>query len=124
MSLADQASLLLIPSGYKESKIYSVFPTTGVGDFTFNRNSSATRIAKNGLITSVATDIPRLEYPMIDGKVVNGCPLVILLEPHRLQLMQYIIQKILSNSYWTKTSYQVSQGNVAIISPDGSLNAE
>jgi hypothetical protein len=63
MSLADESSLLFIPTGYKESKIYSVFPTTGVGDFTFNRNSSATRIAKNGLITSVATDIPRLEYP-------------------------------------------------------------
>ena len=117
MSLADQASLLLIPSGYKESKIYSVFPTTGVGDFTFNRNSSATRIAKNGLITSVATDIPRLEYPLIDG-VVNGCPSV-LLEPQRTNLISY--SEDFSNAAWTKDGSSVVSD--AAISPDGSLNA-
>jgi len=116
MSLADQASLLLIPSGYKESKIYSVFPTTGVGDFTFNRNSSATRIAKNGLITSVATDIPRLEYPLIDG-VVNGCPSV-LLEPQRTNLITY------SEAFDTQSKSNVTVISDAIISPDGSLNAD
>ena len=67
MSLADQASLLLIPSGYKSQKVYSIFPTDGDGDFDFSRSGSATRIAKNGLITTVDSNIPRLEYPMIDG---------------------------------------------------------
>ena len=50
MSLADQASLLLIPTGYKSQKVYSIFPTDGDGDFDFPRSSSATRIAKNGLM--------------------------------------------------------------------------
>ena len=36
MSLADEAKLLLIPSGYKSGKVYSVFPTSGNGDFTFS----------------------------------------------------------------------------------------
>ena len=98
MSLADESSLLFIPTGYRESKIYSVFPTTGVGDFTFNRNSSATRIAKNGLITSVATDIPRLEYPLIDG-VVNGCP-SLLLENSATNLITY--SEDFSNAAWVK----------------------
>ena len=116
MSLADKSSLLFIPTGYKESKIYSVFPSTGVGDFTFNRNSSATRIAKNGLITSVATDIPRLEYPLIDG-VVNGCP-SLLLEPSRTNLVTY--SEDFSNAAWSETGASVVSG---FISPDGSLNA-
>ena len=116
MSLADESSLLFIPTGYKEAKIYSVFPTTGVGDFTFNRNSSATRIAKNGLITSVATDIPRLEYPLIDG-VVNGCP-SLLLEPSRTNLVTY--SEDFSNAAWSETGASVVSG---FISPDGSLNA-
>ena len=116
MSLADESSLLFIPTGYKESKIYSVFPTTGVGDFTFNRNSSATRIAKNGLITSVATDIPRLDYPLIDG-VVNGCP-SLLLEPQRTNAAPY--SEAFDNSFWIKADATVVGGFSA---PDGSNNA-
>jgi len=115
MSLADESSLLFIPTGYKEAKIYSVFPTTGVGDFTFNRNSSATRIAKNGLITSVAYDIPRLEYPLIDG-VVNGCP-SLLLEPSRTNLVTY--SEAISNSSIKSGTFV---DNFAI-SPDGTQNA-
>ena len=118
MSLADESSLLFIPTGYKESKIYSVFPTTGVGDFTFNRNSSATRIAKNGLITSVATDIPRLEYPMIDG-VVSGCP-SLLLEPQRTNLLTY--SEDFSNAYWSPNSNALISLS-SNLSPDGTANA-
>ena len=92
MSLADQASLLFIPSGYKSQKVYSIFPTDGDGDFDFSRSGSATRIAKNGLITTVDSNVPRLEYPLIDG-VVNGCP-SLLLEPQRTNLITYS-QKIL-----------------------------
>ena len=36
--------LAMIPSGYKEGKVYSVLPTNGDGDFTFSRGSSATRV--------------------------------------------------------------------------------
>jgi len=117
MSLADESSLLFIPTGYRESKIYSVFPTTGVGDFTFNRNSSATRIAKNGLITSVSTDIPRLEYPLIDG-VVNGCP-SFLLEGEATN--EWLYSEDFSNAGWTKTNVTITSNQV--ISPDGTLNA-
>ena len=118
MSLADESSLLFIPTGYRESKIYSVFPTTGVGDFTFNRNSSATRIAKNGLITSVATDIPRLEYPLIDG-VVNGCP-SLLLEPQRTNLFPY--SSDYNQTDWDKFNITIESNST--ISPDGTLNAD
>jgi len=46
-------SLAMIPSAYADSKVYSVLPNNGDGDFTFNRDSSATRIGQNGLIQTV-----------------------------------------------------------------------
>ena len=72
-------SLAMIPSGYKASKVYSVLPESGVGDFDFTRATTATRVNSSGLIEEMAINVPRLEYPLIDG-VVNGCP-SLLLEP-------------------------------------------
>ena len=46
-------SLAMIPSAIADSKVYSVLPNNGDGDFTFNRDSSATRIGQNGLIQTV-----------------------------------------------------------------------
>ena len=46
-------SLAMIPSAIADAKVYSVLPNNGDGDFTFNRDSSATRIGQNGLIQTV-----------------------------------------------------------------------
>ena len=47
----DKASLVMIPSGVKESKVYSIKPTDGSGDFTFSRGTdTATRVNSSGLI--------------------------------------------------------------------------
>jgi len=46
-------SLAMIPSAIADSKVYSVLPNNGDGDFTFNRDSSATRVGQNGLIQTV-----------------------------------------------------------------------
>jgi hypothetical protein len=54
---------------------------------------------------------------MIDG-VVKGCPHHIL-EPQRLQLVQY--SEDFSNAYWTKSRASIT--NNSLISPDGTLNA-
>jgi hypothetical protein len=50
MSILDKASLIQIPSGYKSTKLYSLKPSNGNGDFTFARASSATRVNSDGLI--------------------------------------------------------------------------
>jgi hypothetical protein len=48
MSYFDDASLVMIPSGTKTSKVYSVKPIDGTGDLTFTRsNDTATRVAKS-----------------------------------------------------------------------------
>ena len=115
MSLADQASLLFIPSGYKSQKVYSIFPTDGDGDFDFSRSGSATRIAKNGLITTVDSNVPRLEYPLIDG-VVNGCP-SLLLEPQSTNLCD--VSKV--DAY--NSSGTISRNTLVSPSPTGVVDS-
>ena len=56
----DKASLVMIPSGYKDDKLYSIKPTDGSGDFTFSRDgagaSPATRVNASGLIEKGRTN--------------------------------------------------------------------
>jgi len=49
-TLLEQASLVLIPSGYKEDVVYSQIPTSGAGDLSFTRASNGTRINSAGLV--------------------------------------------------------------------------
>ena len=109
--------LALIPAT-QGSKLYSVLPADGVGDFNFSRNSAATRINKDGLIETVAVGKSRLNYPLIDG-VVNGCPSH-LLEPERLQKIQY--SEDFSQGYWNKSLISVTQNNS--VSPNGLQTAD
>ena len=110
-------NLALIPAA-QGSKLFSVLPSSGIGDFDFSRSGSATRINSQGLIETVGNGVSRLNYPMIDGKVV-GCPHHIL-EPQRTNLLSY--SEDFSQSYWTKTDSNVTSNSV--ISPDGTLNAD
>jgi hypothetical protein len=57
MSFYSDASLVMIPSGYKDQKVYCAVPTDGSADLTFSRASSATRVQSNGLIEKVRTNI-------------------------------------------------------------------
>jgi hypothetical protein len=116
--MATIPSLALIPSGYKASKVYSVLPTDGSGDFTFTRSGNATRVNSEGLIELVSTNVPRLNYPLIDG-VVNGCP-SLLLEPSRTNLVTFSEQ--FDNAAWVK-SFSILTSNAAT-SPDGYTNAD
>jgi hypothetical protein len=53
----DLASLVVVPSGYKSGKIYAQKPLTTDGQLTFTRASNATRVASNGLIEKVRTNV-------------------------------------------------------------------
>jgi hypothetical protein len=108
--------LALIPAAQGTS-LYSVLPSSGVGDFQFNRSGSATRINSQGLIETVANGVSRLNYPMIDG-VVKGCPHHIL-EPQRTNLVQY--SEDFSQSYWTKSGLLATTSGQ--LSPKGDLSA-
>ena len=109
--------LALIPAT-QGSKLYSVLPADGVGDFTFSRISSATRINAQGLIETVALAKSRLNYPLIDG-VVNGCPSH-LLEPVKQNVLQR--SEEFDNAYWVNNGVTISANQ--IVSPSGSLTAD
>ncbi len=100
-------TLTMIPSGYKTQKVYSVLPTNGDGDLTFDRTTTATRVNKNGLIEQVATDVPRLDYS--DG----SCP-SLLLEPSSANL-------VIDSAKGNYGGWQYILTNT--ISPDGTNNA-
>jgi len=103
--------LALIPSGYKASKVYSVLPTNGDGDFTFSRTSNATRVNENGLIETVGSNVPRLDYSH------SSCP-SLLLEPQRTNLITYSEDF----SQWSDEGDAFVQLS-DVISPDGNQNA-
>ena len=56
-TLLEQASLVMIPSGYKEDVVYSQIPTSGAGDLSFTRASNGTRINSAGLVEVVPWNI-------------------------------------------------------------------
>ena len=107
--------LALIPATIG-TKLFSVLPSDGSGDFDFTRASAATRINKDGLIETVASGDSRLSYPLIDG-VVNGCP-SLLLEPQRTNLVQY------SEDFSTYIKNNVTVTPNSSISPKGDLTAD
>ena len=115
MAIQDDSSLALIPSAYGTSKVYSVIPSNGNGDFDFSRSGNATRVNKGGYIETMGSNVPRLDYPLIDG-IVQDCP-ALLLEPQRTN---NLLQSNGFNTTWSATRSSVSQGYV---SPDGSNNA-
>jgi len=114
MSTYDDASLIYYPSGYKAGKAYSLKPTDGSGDLTFTRASTATRVNSAGLIESVATGVPRIDY------TGGGCAKLIL-EPQRSNLV--LRSEELNLSPWgTLGTITITPNNT--ISPDGTTNAD
>ena len=55
----DQASLVMVPSGYKDGKLYSQKPLSSSGELTFSRGSDieATRVAANGFIQKAKVNL-------------------------------------------------------------------
>lgn len=118
MSKYYDASLVQIPSGYKAGTLYSVLPANGDGDFDFTRASIATRVNAEGLIETVASGVPRLNYEILNG-AVQSCP-ALLLEPARTNLLTY--SEELDNAAWVKANVTVSANST--VSPDGNSTSD
>lgn len=103
-------NLLLVPSARKSGKLYSVLPIDGSGDLTFTRASTATELNGSGLLSSVATGVPRLDYTN------STCPRF-LLEPARTNLITY--SQEFDNASWVKTS--TGTGSIPVVTPNAGL---
>jgi hypothetical protein len=107
----DLASLVLVPSGYKAQKVYAQKPLTADGQLTFSRASTATRVNASGLIETVASNVPRLDY------LGSTCP-KLQLEPQRTNSSLFSIDF----GSWLANSSTVTVNTAT--SPDGTANAD
>jgi hypothetical protein len=71
--VTGQPSLLVVPQLTRAGFLYPQLPTVSGADFTFTRNTTATRVNASGLIESVASGILRLDYP-----IGGGCPAALI----------------------------------------------
>jgi len=107
-------SLLIVPARFKTGKLYTQIATTSAGvvlgssgDFNVTRATTATRFNSAGLIESVASGVPRLDYYTSGGTA--GCP-SLLLEPSAVNLALH--SRDLSNVVWAKTSITAAKNAV------------
>ena len=115
-------SLILVPARFKTGKLYTPLATTsgGVvlgasGDFNVTRNTTATRVNANGLIESVASGIPRLDYP-----IGGGCP-ALLVEP---SAQNSALQSQDFTTTWSPTNVTVSANVTGTTDPFGTNLAD
>jgi hypothetical protein len=114
----DQASLVVVPSGYKSGKIYAQKPLTTDGQLTFTRASTATRVNASGLIEEVASGVPRLDY------LASTCP-KLLLEPQRTNAI--LRSEEFDATYWGKAASGVAAPVVTAnqsLAPNGTTTAD
>jgi len=109
----DLASLVLVPSGYKASKVYAQKPLTTDGQLAFSRASAATRVNSAGLIEEVASNVPRLDY---QGAT---CGPRLLLEPTRTNLA---LQSETFQTTWAPQTVTITAN--ATTAPNGTLTAD
>jgi len=83
------------------------------GDFDVTRATTATRVNEQGLIESMANNVPRIDYT--DG----GCP-VLLTEPQSTNLITY--SEDFSNASWVKERCTITSNNAP--SPNGIIGAD
>jgi hypothetical protein len=107
-------SIVLVPDRYKAAKLYSQIPDSGAVDFDVTRATTAYRTNASGILESVASGVPRLDYP-----AAGGCP-SLLVEPAATNLV--LRSEEFNNASWTKANLAVS-GNLTT-APDGTLTAD
>ena len=98
-------SLLQIPSAVSDSKLHSVLPNNGKGDFQFERSTGATRINKDGLIEEVGYFSSEL--------VQNG---------NFSELGNELVTNgdFATNSDWVLTQATITNGSLILSTTDGS----
>ena len=110
---------LYVASGYKAGTAYGVLPNWANADFSsFSRNGAGSRVDKNGFITDVEANVPRLDH------TGGGCP-SLLLERTSTNYVEY--SEDFTQSSWSKISSGTGTAPIVTanyaISPSGELNA-
>ena len=109
-------SILVVPQLTKAGTVYPQLPTVSGADFTFTRATNATRVNSSGLIESVASGVPRIDW------LGQSCP-ALLVEASAQNLA--LQSEAFDNASWSKTDITVTTGSTsAFTAPDGTTNAD
>jgi hypothetical protein len=106
-------SVLLIPDLLKAGKLYSQIPNSGAVDFDVTRATTAFRTNASGILQSVASGVPRLDYP-----IGGGCP-SLLVEPAATNLL---LRSEEFDVTWSQTRGTITANNT--IAPNGTTTAD
>jgi hypothetical protein len=99
----------------KVSKMYSLIPDTGAGDFTVSRNGTATYFDKDGLLKTAAANVPRFEFDPLTGDFKG-----VLVEGSATNILRG--SEGIDGTSWGKTNVSVTPN--LITAPDGTLTAD
>jgi hypothetical protein len=107
-------TILIVPDRFKSGVLYSQLPESGAVDFGVTRATTAFRTNASGILESVASGVPRLDYP-----AAGGCP-SLLVEFAATNLL--LRSEEFDDGYW-------NLGNTTIIpntanAPNGTLTAD
>jgi len=112
-------SLLIVPARFKTGKLYTQIATTSAGvvlassgDFNVTRATTATRFNSAGLIESVASGVPRLDYFTSGGTA--GCPALLV----EASGSNFVLNSDNSSTSWTLGAGTAS-GYVDVIGVSG-----
>ena len=108
-------TILIVPDRYKSGVLYSQLPESGAVDFDVTRATTAYRTNASGILESVASGVPRLDYP-----AAGGCP-SLLVEPAATNLA--LRSEEFDDVSWIKLGGSSVTANTTT-SPDGNLTAD
>lgn len=107
------ASMIVVPSGYKATKLYAQVPTDGDGDMTVTRASSKTRLNSSSLVETITANVPALDYSL------SSCP-ALALDPAATNLL---LQSQDFTTTWNALGGASVTANTTV-SPNGGTDAD
>jgi hypothetical protein len=112
-------SLLIVPQFYKAGNLYQDVPPFVAEDstmrFTVSRNTTATRVNSSGLIDSVASGVPRIDW------LGQSCPALLVEASGQNLCLQ---SEAIGITSWSNTAVTASPNVSATLDPAGGNTAE
>jgi hypothetical protein len=104
----------LVPGNVAAGTVYAQVPTSGTGDLTFTRASTATRTNSAGNIVDVASGVGRIHYRNADGSLSSTGRL--LLEPQRTNSIRNstMVGAVAGTPGTLPTNYTASSGTLGL----------
>ena len=109
-------SMLIVPQFYKDGNLYQDVPPFVAEDstmrFTVSRNTTATRVDSSGLIESVASGVPRIDW------LGQSCP-ALLVEASGTNFARWVNQMTAQDTPTASGGMTITTGSTDFLAPDG-----